>query len=54
MLVHGHGGARTSVSAFWVTKRGSVKIEARVSFTGSPEIVYTHKFGSNGDGRVGR
>jgi hypothetical protein len=34
--------ARASVSVFWATKRSSAKIEARVSFTGSLEIVYTH------------
>jgi hypothetical protein len=42
MLVHGHGGAKAPVSVFWATKGSSAKIEARVSFTGSPENVYTY------------
>ena len=41
-LVHGHGVAKAPVNVFWTAKGSGSKIEARVSFTGSPEIVYTH------------
>jgi hypothetical protein len=52
-LVHGHSDEKTLVSVFWTTNGSGAKIEARVSFTGLPEIVYMSKFGLNGDGRVG-
>jgi hypothetical protein len=42
------------VIAFWTTIGRGAKIEAWVSFTGSPETMYTFKFGLNEDGRVGQ
>jgi hypothetical protein len=42
------------VIVFWTTNGSGVQIEARVSFTGSPETMYMFKFGLNGDGRVGQ
>jgi hypothetical protein len=53
-LVHGHGGGKTLVIAFWTTNGSDAKIEARLSFTGSPETMYMFEFGLNGDGRVGQ
>ena len=53
-LVHGHSVGKTLAIAFWTTNGRGAKIEARVSFTGSTETMYTFKFGLNGDGRVGQ
>jgi hypothetical protein len=52
-LVHGHGGGMTLVIAFWTTNGMDAKIEARRSFTGSPEAMYTLEFGLNKNRRVG-
>lgn len=53
-LVHGHSGRMTLVVAFRTTNDRDAKIEARGSFTGSPETKYMFEFGLNGDRKVGR
>ena len=40
-LVHGHGGETTLVIAFQTTNDMAAKIEAWVSFMGSPEVMHT-------------
>jgi hypothetical protein len=53
-LVHGRNGGMILVIAFWSTNGMDAKIEARGSFTGSPEVMYTLEFGLNNNRRVGQ
>jgi hypothetical protein len=53
-LVHGHGGETTLVIAFRTTNDMDAKIEARGSFTGSPEVMHTLEFGLSKNRRAGR
>jgi hypothetical protein len=53
-LVHGHGGETTLVIAFRTTNGMDAKIEARVSYTGSPEVMHTLEFGLSKNRRAGR
>jgi hypothetical protein len=53
-LVHGHGGETTLVIAFRMTNDMAAKIEARVSFIGSPEVMHTLEFGLSKNRRAGR
>jgi hypothetical protein len=53
-LVHGHGGETTLVIAFRTTNDMAAKIEARVHFMGSPEVMHTLEFGLRKNRRAGR
>jgi hypothetical protein len=53
-LVHGHDGKTTLVIVFRTTKDMDAKIEAQVSYTGSPEVMHTLEFGLSKIRRAGR
>jgi hypothetical protein len=44
----------TLVIVFWTTNSSDAKIEARGSFTGSQETMYTFEFRPNEDRKAGR
>ena len=52
-LVHGHGGEMTLVIALRTTNGMDAQIEARVSYTGSSEVMHTLEFGLSKNRRAG-